>query len=392
MSVIDRTELVRGQHLAAADVEAVAGRAAADAGLGTDLLGAYLSDAMDVASTGRRLSPDQLEEYQRLGGRAAEDGVGLPALLDLYLSATWRLWDTMTSAVGGAPRPDSSVASALFRAADDAAAALGRGYTRAQRRAIRREEALRRELVDDLLAGRHGPETHQQARRAGFNLAASHRVIVAEAAAPVHDAGPVQWAVEAALVDDLHRGGFVATRDGRLVCVLPAADADPAVVLRAVATVAPGDWRLGVGQAHDGAAGVGESHREAIQALDLAAALGLSTRVVDIAALAPFGILTQNPQLLGQVVHDVFQPLAAARSGAGPLIDTLEAYFDEGLSTTGAARRLHLSVRAVSYRLARVERLTGRSLRDPLDRFALELAVRGDRLLRTVAAGTRQPT
>ncbi|MFP5373064.1 MAG: PucR family transcriptional regulator, partial [Actinomycetes bacterium] len=284
-------------------IEAVARRAAADAGLGTDLLGTYLFDAMDVASAGRRLSPGQVEEYQRLGGRAAEDGVDLPALLDLYLSATWRLWDTMTSIARGASGPDTSVASALFRAADDAAAALGRGYTRAQRRAIRREEALRRELVDDLLAGRNGPETHQQARRAGFNLAASHRVVVAEAVAPVHDAGPVQWAVEAALVDDLHRGGFVATKDGRLVCVLPAADADPAVVLRAVTSAAAGDWRLGVGQAREGAAGVGESYREAIAALDLAGALGLSARVVDIAALAPFGILTQNPQLLGRVVE-----------------------------------------------------------------------------------------
>lgn len=392
MTVLDQTETARSRHLAATEVEAVARRAATDSGLSTDLLGTYLSDARATASAPRRLSSDELDEYQRLGARAAEDGVDLSPLLDLYLSATWRLWDTMASETASTSSPDTSVASALFRVADDAAAALGRGYASAQRRAIRREEALRRELIDDLLAGRNGPETHQQARRAGFNLAASHRVVVAQAAAPVHDAGPVQWAVEAALIRDLHRGGFVATKDGRLVCVLPAAVADPADVLRAVTSAAAGDWRLGVGPARDGAVGVGESFREALHALDLADALGLSARVVDIATLAPFGILTQDPQRLRSVVDDVFQPLSGARTGAAPLIETLEAYFDEGLSTTGAARRLHLSVRAVSYRLERVERLTGRSLRDPLDRFALELAVRGDRLLHTVASGIRQPT
>ncbi len=71
----------------------------------------------------------------------------------------------------------------------------------------------------------------------------------------------------------------------------------------------------------------------------------------------------------------------SARGGAGPLLETLEAYFDEALSTTAAARRLHLSVRAVSYRLERIATLTGRSLRDPLDRFILETAVRGRHLL-----------
>lgn len=370
-----------------ASLDAIAERAASDAGLAPTLLGTYIFDANRVATSASRLSAAELDDCRQLGERAAEDGVDLPALLDLYLSATWRLWDAL--------RANTSIdrsgmfASALFRAADDVAAALGRGYASAQRRVIRREEAVRRELIDDLLAGRSGPETAEQARRAGFNLASGHRVIVAESAGPVHDAGPVQSAAEAALLPHLDRGGFVATKDGRLVCALPEVIADPYRVLRAVTDAATGDWRLGVGFPHAGPAGVGQSYREAVDALAIATALGLPTRIVDLAALAPFRVLTQDPRRLAEVIDDTLGPLADARGGAGPLVETLEAYFDAGLSTTAAARRLHLSVRAVTYRLERVARLTGRSLRDPLDRFALEVAVRGTRLLQ--AAAFRDP-
>jgi DNA-binding PucR family transcriptional regulator len=48
-------------------------------------------------------------------------------------------------------------------------------------------------------------------------------------------------------------------------------------------------------------------------------------------------------------------------------------------TTTGT--RLHLSVRAVTYRLDRVRRLTGFDPLDPAHRFTLQAAVLGARLL-----------
>ena len=48
---------------------------------------------------------------------------------------------------------------------------------------------------------------------------------------------------------------------------------------------------------------------------------------------------------------------------------------------TDAARRLHVSVRTVTYRLARVAQLTGYSVSRPDERFALHTAVLGARLL-----------
>ena len=49
--------------------------------------------------------------------------------------------------------------------------------------------------------------------------------------------------------------------------------------------------------------------------------------------------------------------------------------------TSAAARSLHLSVRALTYRLARVQRLTGYDPCSPEQRYTLETAVLGARML-----------
>jgi DNA-binding PucR family transcriptional regulator len=63
------------------------------------------------------------------------------------------------------------------------------------------------------------------------------------------------------------------------------------------------------------------------------------------------------------------------------LLETLRAYFDVGEVATEAARQLHVSVRTVTYRLARVAELTGYSVARPDQRFSLHAAVLGARLL-----------
>lgn len=361
-------------------LHAVIAAAEQESGAPRDLLGTYVATAASCAARTLRLSGPDLDECRRLGEVAAERGVELRSVLDLYLSATWQLSEQLALVLPAGP---GSWATALMRAADDAAAALGAGYERAQRRAIRREESIRRELIDDLLAGvAVGAPLHDLAAHVGFNLAGVHQAIVARTDRPLRDAGPVQSHVERELLAGRPGDGFVATKEALLVCVLsgggPSAGEQ---VLRLVTEAQPGAWVTGVGRPHQGPGGVARSFREARDALEMATQLGLPGRVVHIGELLPYRILMQDRRLLHDAIDDVLGPLHAARGGAEPLIDTLEAYFDEALSTTAAARRLHLSVRAVTYRLDRIAHLTGRSLRDPLDRFALEVAVRGRRLV-----------
>lgn len=362
-----------------ATLEAVVVAAEHESGAPRELLGTYLSTAASCAARATRLGPRDLDEYGRLGELAAEQGIELRRVLDLYLSATWRVSEDLARVLD----PDTW-ATPLMRAADDAAAAVGAGYDRAQRRAIRQEESIRRELIDDLLAGvALGEPLRDLAGHVGFNLAGMHQAIVARTDQPLHDAGPVQSHVERELLAGRRDVGFVATKEALLVCVV--ADGGRHLgetVLRLVGEVRPdASWVTGVGRPHPGPGGVAQSFREARDALDVAERLGLPDRVVHVGDLLPYRILMQDRQLLREAIDDVIGPLGAARGGADALVETLEAYFDGGLSVTEAARRLHLSVRAVSYRLDRIAALTGRSLREPRDRFALEVAVRGRRLV-----------
>jgi sugar diacid utilization regulator len=139
--------------------------------------------------------------------------------------------------------------------------------------------------------------------------------------------------------------------------------------------------RVAVGRAYTGPNGVRRSYDEATAALDVAVRLSLAHPVVDAADLLVYQVLLRDRAAIGDLVNSLLTPLRQARGGAEPLLATLEAYFSSGRVAASAARQLHLSVRAVTYRLARVAQLTGKDPSDPADALALHVAVIGARLL-----------
>src|SRR5580700_11097888 len=75
------------------DLAAITRAASREAGgVPPGLLGDYLPAVLEAFGSGRRLSAAELAGYARSGEQAAEGGVALGGLVDLYLSATWRLW------------------------------------------------------------------------------------------------------------------------------------------------------------------------------------------------------------------------------------------------------------------------------------------------------------
>ncbi|NED90470.1 PucR family transcriptional regulator, partial [Streptomyces sp. SID11233] len=96
--------------------------------------------------------------------------------------------------------------------------------------------------------------------------------------------------------------------------------------------------------------------------------------------LLVFPVLTRDRQAMYDLMDTVLGPLEEARGGAGPLLVTLREYFEAGCVSAEAARRLNLSVRALTYRLERIRTLTGLDLSDSLDRYSLHTAVIGARL------------
>ncbi|GAA4960787.1 hypothetical protein HD597_012611 [Nonomuraea thailandensis] len=378
--------------------------------LPADLLKGHWQRLADHAATGRSPDREALDAYRAAGARAAELGLSLRALVDAALAAGEEL-----------PGVLPALRKAVF--------ALMEGYEGAQLAAIRSEEGARREFVDDLLQGR-AERLAERAEHFGLRLAESYVVTVArgprsspqdrsdadlvgrEAGQVEPDPGRVGRAARVARGQGRAEGDrdrvegdrdrierdliarfgshnvLVAVRDGLLVCVAPAAL--PAAVgefTHHVRARFPPGWRVGVGRAHRGPGGVVTSYREAAQALDLADGLRLKIDVVKAADLLVFPVLLRDRSAIEDLVDSVLSPLLEARGGHEPLLETLEAIFASHGNQTAAARRLGVSPRAVTYRLERIRRLTGFSPDDPTQRFTLETAVLGARLMGWPAHG-----
>lgn len=392
---------------------AVAAAAAADAGgLDPTLLADYLEVISEVAGNHRRLTRQELNRFRFQGRRAALDGVPLRALVELYLKAAWRLWRHLPAVRDASHQPNHLVAAgeAVLRAVDDAVAAGVEGHQLARRELTRREEAARRELFDDLLSGR--PDVNGVAARAadfGLDLAGPHAVALIAAGEPFVDGTPLVTRIESAVLGVKgDANALVASKEGLLVVIFAAPDsaaidfvvdrlghelgtsservaggppgsAPPAVQLRRPSAI--GRWQITLGRARPGAGGVFASYEEALDARELAARLRLDQPVVAAQDLLVYRMLLRDRTAIADLVNAALRPLMNARGGAAPLLETLAAYYETGGNTTETARRLHLSVRAVTYRLERVTALTGRDPANPADRFTLNTAVLGAKLL-----------
>jgi sugar diacid utilization regulator len=375
---------------------AVATSAATASRAPAELLGEYLPMLADAAIHGRRPQEWELDAVRELGRRAAVDGVEARRAVDLYLSAAWRLWRRLPVVVRSSdPEKVRSAAEAVLRVLDDAVGVLVDGHQSERRAMIRHEEALRREFVDDLLRG--DADVSRMVHRAepfGIDLGTAHHVALAASEESDDDATDRAATVLERLVVDRFgdRDVLVATKDGRVVLVVPgraeapSASAESLDVGRIIHQQiqrldAAGRWRVAAGRAFPGAYGIARSYEEARESLALAERLHLGTAVVDSRDLLVYRVLGRDQAAMVDLVRDVLGPLEQVRGGATVLLDTLQAYFAAGDVATAAARQLHVSVRTVTYRLARVAQLTGNSVAKPDQRFALNAAVLGARLL-----------
>ncbi|WP_246148218.1 PucR family transcriptional regulator [Nonomuraea turkmeniaca] len=274
------------------------------------------------------------------------------------------------------------------------------GYEAAQRLVIRREEALRREFIDDLLHGRRDVGTlAERAERFGLRLVGAHIVAIAEAEQPFFDGGPVSRHVEASLLSRFGvRDILIATKEGLLVCVSSGyvkgvSEAFGSFVQEMMKDDA--SLRIGVGRAHHGPGGVVRSFEEARNVVSFARRLQLPDRMLHASDLLVLQVLLRDNAAISELVETVLGPLRAAKGGPNALLETLFAYFATGAVATLTAGRLHIGVRTVTYRLQRIRELTGYDLNNPIQRHALETATLGARLLgwpdETIMTGTRLP-
>lgn len=241
------------------------------------------------------------------------------------------------------------------------------------------------EFIDDLLEGRGTGDLAQRAEQHGLRLPGTQVVAVAWAPEPFADDDTAAGQVEAGLRFRFgRRDVLLCTKDGLLVCLSPFHLADVTdEFVRLVAETLGHDvpWRVGIGMAQSEPGGAVRSLEQARTAIDIGQRLDLPERVLRARDLLVYQVLCRDRAALSELVADVFEPLRASRLGPQTLLDTLSAYFMEGGVATAAARRLGVAVRTVTYRLRRINELTGYAADDPEHAFTLHVAVLGARLI-----------
>ncbi len=196
-------------------VEVAEGASRDAGGVPVALLGDYLPLLADAAVSGRRPKRAELTAVGRLGRQAAEQGISAGRVVQLYLSAARRLWQDLPTVVRSRnPEVVRAAAAAVLHVIDEAVATLAEGYAVARRDLVRREEALRRELIDDLLRGDSDlGALVERSEPFGLDLARVHHVALAAPSRRLPDTDTAITALEAVIFDRLgDRDVLVATK------------------------------------------------------------------------------------------------------------------------------------------------------------------------------------
>jgi hypothetical protein len=377
-------------------ISTVARDLAGSSGPAHDLLVDYLTTLVDLVLAGRQPGQDEIDAFRRIGAEAAREAMTLGGLIPLVSGATRRFWPGLPEVATsryGRPLTRSEIVDIgilVWGAADVATKSVIQGYNNSQRRAALDDGNLRHAFFANVVDGTAKvTNLVEMAEQVAFHPAVPHFVTVVDLDGGVGQADRLLPWLEASLHTQVRPSDLLVTDyNDQLVTVVSARPKAARHVTSALSRVldsaddlATRKWRAGVGRTRSGLRGIQASYLDACEALDLARRLDSTERIVRTDRLLLYRVLLRDNAAMADLVRAVLSPLTDAHNGAEPLVETLDQYFASTGVLTDAARNLHLSVRAVSYRLSRIHELTGYDINRPMDRLALHLAVMGARLL-----------
>lgn len=277
------------------------------------------------------------------------------------------------------------LASYLPRYFEVATSLAAEVYLEAEQELAATGERARRDLLDDLFAGRPvppGPE-REAAYAAGLLAGKAYLVVVATpTSTPVGDhelrgaaAALARAAGGAALAP------LTVLRRNEIVIVAVAPDDDPSPF---EACLGAAQQRLAEGQLPL-AVGVStvvtklDELQQAYREAELArASLGSSSGFVALGNLTALAYLTLAVDTTAQrlIAPAIRRFIAEDAREGGPLIATLRAYVAADLNASLAAERLHIHVNTAHYRLGRISARTGCNLRAVPDLVEILIAAR----------------
>ncbi len=239
------------------------------------------------------------------------------------------------------------------------------------------ELRLRRDLLEDLLAGTDDESACLRAEALGHNLRVPHTVTVLhwQPAVPgdVVATAARRWAANA-------RMHALAVRRPAMTVLLTDGPPDPNALYRAVAAeVASGTGSIGVGSVAATASELPRSFAEAQRALqvqrDSMTPYG-GRRFEDLGLYRILDRTSDRPEVHDFVMEWLGPLLSYDQVKNADLVTTLTHYLDCGGNYDDAARSLTIHRSTLRYRLGRIREITGRDLQDVEDRLNLHLATR----------------
>lgn len=358
--VADRLQAKRPQ-LADAMVAAMRAEIPAYARAGADLISdirahaeAHARRIIEVARTDTLPGPQEFEFARRAAARRQRQGVPLDELLQAFRVGHRTVWDAIVAEAGDS-EAGRAAAIALARPAlqyiDLSSTLVAEAYLREEQRVLATADRERRDLLENLLAGRAVPADAVPPGLGGEVVVA---VLRPDAASDRLD--------EAAAILGTHaaKGAakpLVVVRQGEVVAVLEAgaagAVASAASDLLAEMGIAA---RAGISSRGEGLETVRHGYDEAARALERATA---DRPVVALGEMRPFEyLLASTDAAVGHAIADRGRLLLEGDRD-GLLTATLVAYTAADLNVSEAARRLVVHPNTVRYRLRRVSELTG---------------------------------
>jgi DNA-binding PucR family transcriptional regulator/putative methionine-R-sulfoxide reductase with GAF domain len=273
-----------------------------------------------------------------------------------------------------------------------------------ERAAAEVERRLRGDLVEEVLAGgleaEEAERIARQAERLGHRLPQRAWVVVLEADDDKSEAALAARGQRdrldgalSGLVRSRLPGALTLVRSASAVFLVPddlaadlaAVEKLATQILSAAAPVMkPGSASVGIGNLANGVSELARSHVEARQALRLTRRAGGRGRVASYRSLGAFRLLleVQSPEALQRFVNELLGPLLQyAQSRDTPLLETLEALSAARWIRRAAARQLGIHINSMTYRVERIQTLTGLQLDDPETRVAISIALRARAML-----------
>jgi hypothetical protein len=373
---LDRVELL-AREATTAIREAIPAYAAQGEPLLSDLVDQLIKNYrvnLAMLLEDRELTLEDISFVRGAAMRRARAGVALEDYLAAYRVGSQFLWESIMSAAAPTPTGQQaaiSLATEIFKYTNFASTHAGRAYVEFQQYAVAEADRERRDLLEQLLAGKMPARGPLLAAAHAYGLGTDAEIVLSTAV-------PVDADIDA---DALHGASATLAR-------LAAGPTAPLVVLRQAELVALHVVGAGV-EPLQLCQHLEELQRE-LRGEGVALAIGTSTVAFGVAELprayvearAALELLSDGGgvaallKMAARLVDPAIRRfLQKDRVRGGVLIATIRALAEANLNVRVAAERLFIHTNTAHYRLNRVEQRTGRNPRRIADLFELLVAI-----------------